>query len=74
MSPTTSGRPSVPCKAIPKLCWKIVRASQVQEVRIAGDVPWVIGEPLASVGVLTAHRLLDQHAVRPVEQDDALIQ
>ena len=47
---------------------------EVEEIRVAGDVARVVGEPLAAVRLLTLDGLLDQDAVRPVEHDDPLVE
>ena len=45
---------------------------QVEQVRVPGDVERVVAEALAAVLLLATHTLLDQHAPRAVEDDDAL--
>ena len=45
---------------------------EVEQVGIAGDVAWVILEPLTAVGLLASDLPLDEHAPRPVEHGDAL--
>ena len=47
---------------------------EVEEIRIAGDVARVIGEPGAAVRLLPLDGLLDQDAVRAVEYDDSLVE
>src|SRR4029453_7039153 len=51
-----------------------VRAGQVEEIGVAGDVAGVIAKPFAAIRVLTAHGALNEDAVRTVEHDDALVQ
>ncbi len=51
-----------------------VRLREVEEIGIAGEVVRVILEPLAPVSLLPLDRLLDQDAVRPVQQDDSLVE
>ena len=49
-----------------------VRARQVEDVRVAGDVARVVAEAVAAVRLLPAHLPLDEHAPRAVEDGDAL--
>jgi hypothetical protein len=51
-----------------------LRAGQVEQIRVAGDVARVVREALAAIGVLAAHGPLDQHAVGAVEHDEPLVQ
>jgi hypothetical protein len=50
------------------------RLRQVEQVGIAGDVARVVLEALAAVGLLPADVPLDEHAPRPVEHDDPLVE
>ena len=47
---------------------------EVEKVGIAGDVVRVVAEPFGPVRLLTAYVPLNQHAPRPVQQDDPLVE
>ena len=49
-----------------------LRAREVEQVGIAGDVARVVAEALAAVRVLAAHLALDEHAPGAVEHGDPL--
>ncbi len=49
-----------------------LRRGEVQEIRVALDVVRVRGEPLAAVLLLAQPAAVDEHAPRPVENEDSL--
>jgi hypothetical protein len=51
-----------------------VRARQVEQVGIAGDLVRVVAEALAAVVVARELRALEHRAPRAVEDDDALVE
>ena len=47
-----------------------VRTGEVQEVGVAGDVSWVVAEPVAAVVLVREAATLDRGAVRAVQDED----
>jgi hypothetical protein len=47
---------------------------EVEEIRIALDVPWMSSEALAAILLLRIAAPVDEHAPRPVEDEDPLRQ